>query len=62
VDRFQVMPAGTPGKRGPRRLAPVIGLDRRDIARYERACLVGERREKVLADLERLGGGGIPNG
>jgi hypothetical protein len=29
-----------------------------NIARHERACLVGERREKVLADLAALGGGG----
>jgi hypothetical protein len=62
VDRFLIMPAGTPGKRGPRSLAPVFGLDRRDVARHERVCLVGERREKDLGDLERLGGGGIPNG
>jgi hypothetical protein len=55
VDRFLVMPEGTPGKRGPRSLAPVLGLDRRDIARHERVCLTGERREKVEADLERLG-------
>ena len=62
VNRFLVLPPGTPGKRGARSLAPVFGLDRRDIARYERMCLVGERRERVEADLERLGGGGIPNG
>ena len=56
VDRFLVMPHGTPGKRGPRSLASVFGLDRRALARHERMCLVGEKREKVLADLARLGG------
>jgi hypothetical protein len=58
IDRFLSLPAGTPGKRGARSLAPVFGLDRRDIARHDRVCLVGERREKVEADLWRLGGGG----
>jgi hypothetical protein len=58
IDRFLSLPAGTPGKRGPRSLAPVFGLDRRDLTRHERQCLVGERRQKVEADLERLGGGG----
>ncbi len=55
VNRFLVMAPGTPGKRGPRSLAPVFGLDRRDIARHERVCLVGERRQRVLT---WLGGGG----
>ena len=55
VDRFLVIPAGTPGKRGPRSLAPVFGVDRRDIARHDRVCLVGERRQQVLAGL--MGGG-----
>jgi hypothetical protein len=58
LDRFLSMPAGTPGKRGARSLAPVFGLDRRDIATHEKKCLVGERREVVEADLARLGGGG----
>lgn len=49
-------------KGGRRSLAPVFGLDRRDIATHAKKCLVGERREKVEADLVRLGGGGIPNG
>jgi hypothetical protein len=56
VDRFLVMPEGTPGKRGPRSLAPVFGLDRRDIATHAKNCLVGDRRSKVEADLARLGG------
>ena len=62
VNRFLVMPPGTPDKRGPRSLSPVFGVDRRDIAVHAKKCLVGERREKVEADLVRLGGGGIPNG
>jgi hypothetical protein len=54
VDRFLAMPPGTPGKRGPRSLSGVFGLDRRDIARHERVCLTCEKREAVQADLERL--------
>jgi hypothetical protein len=56
VDRFLCLPPGTPGKRGPRSLAAVFGLDRRDIATHEKKCLVGEKREKVEEDLARLGG------
>jgi hypothetical protein len=56
VNRFLVMDPRTPGKRGPRSLAPVFGLDRRDIAIHAKKCLVGERRAKVEADLSRLGG------
>jgi hypothetical protein len=56
VDRFLLLPPGTPGRRGPRSLAKPFGLDRRDIATHAKKCLAeGERREKVLADLERLG-------
>jgi hypothetical protein len=62
MDRFLSLPAGSPGKRGPRSLAPVFGLDRRDLATHAKKCLVGERRTRVEADLVRLGGGGIPNG
>jgi hypothetical protein len=58
IDRFLSLPAGTPGKRGPRSLAPVFGLDRRDIATHAKNCLVRERRARVEADLSRLGGGG----
>ena len=58
IDRFLSLPAGTPGKRGPRSLAPVFGLDRRDIATHAKNCLVGEPRARVEADLERVGGGG----
>jgi hypothetical protein len=58
IDRFLSLPAGTPGKRGPRSLAPVFGVDRRVIAQHEAACLTDKRREQVLADLARLGGGG----
>lgn len=56
LDRFLALPDGTPGKRGPRSLAPVFGLDRRAIARHEKRCLVGERREKVNQDLQRMAG------
>ena len=54
IDRFLVLPAGTPGKRGPRSLAPVFGLDRRDIARHEKRCLVGARREEVEWGIREL--------
>ncbi len=49
VDRFLVL-----GTRGPRSLAKPLGLDRRDIAKHERTCLVGERRAKVVGDLRRM--------
>lgn len=62
MDRFLSLPAGSPGKRDPRSLAPVFGVDRCAIATHAKKCLVGERRERGEADLERLGGGGIPNG
>ena len=51
IDKLLVL-----GKRGPRSLAPVFGIDRRDIARHEKRCLVGERRAKVEADLLRMAG------
>ncbi len=54
IDRFLALPEGTPGKRGPRSLAKPFGLDRRDIARHERECLVGERREEVERDIGEL--------
>jgi hypothetical protein len=56
IDRFLSLPAGTPGKRGPRSLAPVFGVDRRAIALHDRSCLTDERRERVLASLQRGGG------
>ncbi|MBA3635964.1 MAG: hypothetical protein H0W57_06040 [Rubrobacteraceae bacterium] len=55
IDRFLSLPAGTPGKRGPRSLAPVFGVDRRAIAQHDTSCLADKRREQVLADL--VGGG-----
>ena len=54
LNRFLDMPDDWTVKRGPRSLAPVFGLDRRDIAKHERTCLVGERRAKVEADLLRM--------
>ena len=58
LDRMLVLPDGTPGKRGPRSLAPVFGLHRRDIARHEKQCLTGERRERALArNMNRVGRG-----
>ncbi len=56
IDRFLAMPAGTPGKRGPRSLAPVFGVDRRAISKHGRLCLTDARREEVLAGL--VGGRG----
>ena len=56
VDRFLVSSDGTPGKRGPRSLAPVFGLDRRAIARHEKRCLVGGRREEVERGIRDLAG------
>src|SRR5215210_8725369 len=38
IDRFLVLPAGAPGKRGPRSLARDFGLDRRHIAAHEKFC------------------------
>jgi hypothetical protein len=52
IDRLLVL-----GKRGPRSLAKPFGLDRRDIARHEKKCLVGARRAKVEADLMSMVGG-----
>lgn len=46
IDRFLALPPGTPGKRGPRSLARDFGLDRRDIARHERKCLMGGREPR----------------
>jgi len=51
IDRFLSLPAGTGGKRGARSLAPVFGVDRRDISAHEKHCLTDERRERVLAGL-----------
>ena len=52
LDRLLLMDGvGAGGKRGPRSLAPVFGLDRRDIARHAKRCLVGERREKLMGRL-----------
>ena len=50
--------------RAPRWIAPKFGHTRRDVARHEKACLVGERRRRVEADLlaianEAEGGGGL---
>ncbi len=64
IDRFLALPEGTPGKRGPRSLAPVFGLDRRTLSKHEQWCLVGERRAKVGEDLQKMaddaeGGGGL---
>ena len=54
IDRFLALPAGTPGKRGARSLARDFGLDRRHIARHEKRCLVGERREEVERGIREL--------
>ena len=52
LDRLLLMDGiGAGGKRGPRSLAPVFGLDRRDVARHAKQCLVGERREKLMGRL-----------
>ena len=59
VDRFLVLPAGTPGKRGPRSLARDFGLGRRAIAAHERFCLVPPRREEIMRGIEELAGKGI---
>ena len=56
IDRFLVLPAGTPGKRGARSLARDFGLDRRAIARHEKRCLVGGRREEVERGIRELVG------
>ena len=55
IDRFLSLPAGTPGKRGARSLAPVFGVDRRAIALHARTCFTDERRKQVLAG-SRQGG------
>ena len=57
IDRFLCMPTGMSGKRGPRSLSPVFGVDRRAIAKHNRLCLTNERREQVLAALEGKRGG-----
>ncbi len=52
LDRLLLMDGvGAGGKRGPRSLAPVFGLDRRVIARHANVCLAGERRKKSVAKL-----------
>ena len=61
IDRFLLLPPGTPGKRGPRSLAAVFGLDRKIIARHEKRCLTDDRRERVLAGMG-LAEGGAPRG
>lgn len=43
--------------RGPRFVAPRFGVDRRAVARHRDACLVGERRAAVEADLRAMGEG-----
>ena len=53
-DRFLVLPAGAPGKRGARSLSRDFGLDRRAIARHEKRCLVGGRREEVERGIREL--------
>ena len=45
IDRFLSMPAGMPGKRGPRSLAPVFGVDRRAISKHDRICLTDESEQ-----------------
>jgi hypothetical protein len=57
IDRLLVL-----GGRGPRSLAPVFGLDRRDIARHERKCLTGQRRQRVEADLMAMVDGAVNDG
>ena len=61
IDRFLVLPAGTPGKRGPRSLAFVFGLDRPAIAKHEKACFTDDRRGEILESVGLIseGGGGI---
>ena len=52
IDRMLLMDGvGKGARRGPRSLAPLFGLDRRDLARHEKACLTDERREKAMAGL-----------
>ena len=51
-----VMLEGTPGKRGASSLAPAFGLDRRDLARHQRECLVGGRRERAVNALMKSSG------
>jgi hypothetical protein len=53
IDRFLPMPAGMPGKCGPRSLAPVFGVDRRAIAPHDELCLTNAHREQIFADNER---------
>ena len=40
--------------RAPRWIAPKFGHSRRDVVRHEDACLVGERRRRVEADLLQM--------
>ena len=46
LDRFLSLPPGTPGGRGPRSLSRDFGIDRRDLARHQKACLTDERRRR----------------
>ncbi len=59
IDRFLALPAGASGKRGARSLVRDFGLERRRIARHEKSCLVGERREEVERGIRELAGEGI---
>ena len=56
IDRFLVLPADAPGKRGAWSLSQDFGLDRRHIARHEKRCLVGGRREEVERGIRELAG------
>lgn len=47
IDKFLLLPKGTPGKRGPRSLARPFGLDRRWIAKHELVCLRGKDDENA---------------
>jgi hypothetical protein len=35
----------------------VFGLDRRDLTKHAKRCLVGERRRRVEADLQKMAAG-----
>ncbi len=54
IDRFLVLPDGTPGKREDRSRARDFGPDRRAIARHEKRCLIGSRREEVERGVRQL--------
>jgi hypothetical protein len=47
---------------GPRFVAQRWGFTRKAIAQHRDRCLTGDRLEATQAALERMGGGGIPNG